>query len=362
MSSERAPTNEHIGFAASKGVLAALEDLGRTEDVKFSPDNCRLALAGFAKNKIVVLDVEIDASAAGKASVRLTDAIEITSSSLHRPHGLFFIDDETLVVANRGQGAPIFAVPPRGAVHTKFELSPLEMIRNDQVHRLQSPGSVTVSRVDPDLYELLICNNYAHNVSRHILERKEQCILKSHEILLNRGLRFPDGVAIDRQRRWIAISNHEKHSVYLYENTTQLNPHSKPDGILRNVNYPHGVRFTPDNNFVLVADAGAPYVNVYPKGENSWKGTRYPVRAFRVMAEDIYRRGNFHPQEGGPKGIDLDSGMNVLVTTCCEQSLAFFDLPGVLKKRELPMDWLKKSVAWRVLRVRDDLRRRRGWK
>lgn len=363
MSSERVLANaQQIHFAASKDVLAALGDLGRTEDVKFSPNNRRLALAGFGKNKIVVFDVDIDARATGRASVSLTDVIEITSSSLHQPHGLFFIDDETLVVANRGQSAPIFAVPPSGAADTKFELSPVETIRNDQVHRLKSPGSVTVSQVDRDVYELLICNNYAHYVTRHILEKKEQFVLRSHEILLNRGLSFPDGVAVDRKRRWIAISNHEAHSVFLYENTTQLNPHSKPDGVLRNVNYPHGVRFTPDNNFVLVADAGSPYVNVYAKDGESWKGTRYPVTAFRAMAENIYKRGRFHPQEGGPKGIDLDSGMNVLVTTCAEQGLAFFDLPGILKKRELPMDWLKKSVQWRVQRIRDDLRRRRGWK
>jgi DNA-binding beta-propeller fold protein YncE len=363
MSSERVPAiDQQIDFTASTTVLAALEDLGRTEDVKFSPDNRRLALAGFGKNKIVVFDVDIDASAAGGPSVSLTDVIEITSSSLHRPHGVFFIDDETLVVANRGQGAPIFAVPSSGTADKKCDLSPLQTIRNDQIHRLKSPGSVTVSQIDQGLYELLICNNYAHHVTRHILEKNEQITLRSHQILLSKGLGVPDGVHVDRDRRWIAISNHNAHSVFLYENTAQLDPHSKPDGILRNLNYPHGVRFTPDNNFVLVADAGAPYVNVYAKGGDSWRGPRYPFAAFRVMAETTYRRGRFHPTEGGPKGIDLDSGMNVLVTTCAEQGLAFFDLPGVLKKREFPMDWLKKSVEWRVQRLRDDLRRRRGWK
>ena len=363
MSTERGSANEQqIEFAASRDVLAALDDLGRTEDVKFSPDNRRLALAGFGKNKIVVFDVDIRPSAGGKTSVGLSGVVEITSPSLGRPHGLFFIDDETLVVANRGRGATIFAVPRAGASVTRVELIPLETIRNDAVHRLKSPGSVTISRIDGDLYELLICNNYAHYVSRHIVERNEQIVLKSHEILLSRGLKFPDGVAIDRQRRWIAVSNHEAHSVSLYENTARLNPDSKPDGTLRNVNYPHGVRFTSDNNFVLVADAGSPYVNVYARGSGTWRGTRYPVRAFRTMPESVYLRGRFHPQEGGPKGIDLDSTMSVLVATCAEQGLAFFDLAGILNKRVFPMDWLRKSVEWRVVWVRDDLRRRRGWK
>jgi DNA-binding beta-propeller fold protein YncE len=352
---------QQIEFTASKEVWGVLKDLARTEDVKFSPNNRRLAVAGFAKNKLVVFDVEISASASGR-KVALTDFMEIRSSSLHAPHGLCFIDDETLIVANRGGEAPILSVPSSGAVDKKFEMPALQTIRRDQFHQLKSPGSVSVSRIDQNLYEVLICNNYVHYVTRHILETGEHFVLRNSEILLRKGLSIPDGVAVDRERRWIAISNHNTHSVLLYENTPRLNGHSEPDGILRNVNYPHGVRFTPDDNFVLVADAGAPYVNVYAKDGDSWNGTRDPVTTFRVMDEMTYRGGRFHPSEGGPKGIDIDSDMNVLVTTCEKQTLAFFDLPEVLKKREIPLDWRKKSFQWRVERIRDNLRRRRGWK
>lgn len=352
---------QQIEFTASNEVWGVLKDLGRTEDVKFSPNNRRLAIAGFARNKLVVLDVDIASSAAGKRVI-LTDFMEITSSSLHAPHGLFFIDEETLVVANRGEGAPILRLPPSGAVDKKFTLSALQTIRGDQFHRLYSPGSVSVSRIDQNLYEVLICNNYANYVTRHILEGRGHFVFKSNEILLSKGLGIPDGVAVNRERRWIAISNHKTHSVFLYENTSRLNRHSEPDGILRNVNYPHGVRFTPDDNFVLVADAGAPYVNIYAKDGDSWKGIRDPVTTFRLMDEMIYKRGRHNPQEGGPKGIDIDSDMNVLVTTCEHQTLAFFDLPEILKKREIPMDWRKRSILWRVERIRADLQRLRGWK
>ncbi len=125
---------------------------------------------------------------------------------------------------------------------------------------------------------------------------------------------------MNRERRWIAISNHNTHSVLLYENTPRLSQHSEPDGVLRNLNYPHGVRFTPDDNFILVADAGAPYVNVYAKEGGSWKGNRKPVTSFRVMDETTYMRGRRNPQEGGPKGIDIDNDMTVLVMTCDEQA------------------------------------------
>ncbi len=196
MSSKGLLRNEpQIDFTASKEVWGALKELGRTEDVKFSPDNRRLAVAGFAKNKLVVFDVGITASAAGKR-VTLTDFIEITSSSLHRPHGLFFIDEETLVVANRGKAAPILRLPPSGAAEKQFALSALQTIRNDEFHRLKSPGSVSVSRIDENVYEVLICNNYAHYVTRHTLkEERGHLAFKDHEILLSKGLSIPDGVA-----------------------------------------------------------------------------------------------------------------------------------------------------------------------
>jgi hypothetical protein len=144
--------------------------------------------------------------------------------------------------------------------------------------------------------------------------------------------------------------------------------------VLEDLGRTEDVKFSPDNRrlavagfaksklVILVADAGAPYVNVYAKDGDSWKGIRDPVTSFRVMDEMMYRRGRRNPQEGGPKGIDIDSDMNVLVTTSDEQVLAFFDLPQILKKRGIPMDWRKKSVQWRVERIRADLRRLRGWK
>lgn len=361
VSSERPCANEQrIDFAASEDVRSVLRALGRTEDVKFSPDNRRLAVAGYKKNKLVVFDVAIEVSAAGKR-VSLQDFIEITSPGLHAPHGLCFIDDQTLVVANRWGDAPILKLPPGGAEEKSVELIPWQTICRDQVHLLDSPGSVTGSQLGENLYELLVCNNYANHVTRHILDIAGHFELKSSEILLSKGLGIPDGVAVSGDRRWIAISNHNAHSVFLYENTPGLNRHSEPDGILRNLNYPHGLLFTPDDRFMMVADAGAPYVNLYAKDGDGWKGMRDPVAAFRVMDETTFRRGRKNPQEGGPKGIDIDLGMNVLVTTCDEQVLAFFDLPSMLKKRGLPMDWRKKAIQWRVGWARERLRRMRGW-
>jgi hypothetical protein len=320
-----------IEFTASVEVQQALANLGRTEDVKFSPSNRCLAIAGYAKNKILVVDVEIVVSVAGKR-VDLTDCVEMESSSLHGPHGLSFIDDETLVVANRSGMVPILKVPPRGTEGRKVSVSALGYIRGNALHRLEAPGSVCVFPIEDGLYEVLICENYVHCVTRHILDGRATFRVKSNEILLHKGLGVPDGVAVNTDRRWICISNHNTHSVLLFENTPRLNRRSEPAGILSGVNYPHGVLFSPDDKFVFVADAGAPNVLVYARDGDSWQGLRYPVKSVRVMDDETFLRGRKNPEEGGPKGIDANSDMNVLVTTTTQQILAFYDVPRMLNQ------------------------------
>ena len=120
----------------------------------------------------------------------------------------------------------------------------------------------------------------------------------------------------------------------LYENKTSLNELSRPDGILRRSTYPHGLRFTSDGQFIVVADAGSPFVNIYQKNGSDWRGICNPLLSFRVLDEENYLRGNHNPEEGGPKGIDLHHAQNILVTTCESQPLAFFDLDAILESFE----------------------------
>ena len=47
-----------VQFSGSDEVLRALAAVGRTEDVQFSPDGKRLAIAGFAESRILILEVE----------------------------------------------------------------------------------------------------------------------------------------------------------------------------------------------------------------------------------------------------------------------------------------------------------------
>ena len=319
-----------VEFAAAPEVRHVLDRLGRTEDLHFSPSGRRLALAGFAGNRILVLEVEIAASRSG-TSVTLTGSIEVGSPGLCEPHGVFFLDEDTLVVANRAGGVTALKIPPGGPGSRTLVAPALESMRASKW--LHSPGSVSATPIGRDRYALLVCNNYANYVSRHVVGLSRELDVETNEILLSHGLSTPDGVAVDRHNRWIAVSNHGGRSVLLYENTPQLNLCSQADGVLAHVACPHGVRFSSDDEFVFVADAGAPFVHVYAKDGDSWRGERSPIVSFRVMDDATFARGRYNPTEGGPKGIDFDRDMSVLATTCEHQPLAFFDLPAILGQR-----------------------------
>jgi hypothetical protein len=100
-----------IGYCAPDGVREVVATIGRTEDVRFSPDNRRLALAAFNLNHIAVFDVDVTKKA-GVTSVSLTGVVEIASADLQHPHGVDFIDDDTIIVANRTGDACVFEMPP----------------------------------------------------------------------------------------------------------------------------------------------------------------------------------------------------------------------------------------------------------
>ena len=153
-------------------------------------------------------------------------------------------------------------------------------------------------------------------------------------MLLKKWLATPDGMCISRDRHWIAISNQKMRGVFLYEYTSFLNALSEPDGILRYVFSPHGVRFTSDGAFIVVADGGAPYVHIYAKNGSSWRGVHNPIKSLRIMNDEDFPRGRSNPHEGGPKGIDVDNAVNVLAVTCESRPLAFFDLKAILESTQ----------------------------
>jgi DNA-binding beta-propeller fold protein YncE len=319
-----------LQYTAPHTVTDAVDSLGRTEDVRFSPSNRRLAVASFHGNRIVVFDIDITSSF-GATRVALTGGVALSSPALQWPHGVDFLDDDTLIVANRRGDVALFRLPPGERSVRSQEVLPMARWPADGATFLNAPGSVAVTRVDEAGCEVLICNNRGHTVTRHLLDCHAGRALRHSEILLQKYLDIPDGVGVSPDRRWLAVSNHTTHNVLLYETSPTLNPDAEPDGILRRVSYPHGLRFSADGRHLFVADAGAPYLHIYAQDPDQWRGVRHPVATVRIMDDAVFGRGRHNPEEGGPKGLDIDASSTVLAVTSECQPLAFFDVPTLLQ-------------------------------
>ena len=301
-------------FQASDAVRDAVAGLGRTEDVRFSPSGRRLAIACYGTERIALVDVELELRSE-RLQVALTGIELHQPAALHEPHGIDFVDEDTLAVANRGGGVLVLRLPSAAAE----ELSTVGPDNGGGL--LDSPGSIAVRPVESGDHEVLTCNNWTSTIVRHTLVAGES--LARGEIIARRRLDLPDGLALSGDAQWLAVSNHNTHSVlvYAYESAGEQ---SEPVGVLRGVMYPHGLRFADDDRLLFVADAGAPLVHVF-EANGGWRGARFPIAAIRVMDEDTFARGHRTPEEGGPKGLDIDDRTGALVVTSEHQPLAFFD-------------------------------------
>jgi WD40 repeat protein len=313
-----------VNYTASDHVLKVIANLGRAEDVKFSPNNSRLAVASFGKNQIAIFDVCIT-GVPYQRNITLTAATEISSPYLKYPHGIDFIDEDRIIVANREGDAIIFQLPREKGNSNCYQLDPIGILGANNL--IYSPGAVSVIRKDQEVYEVLLCNNHADRVTKHVIDLNGSFSVRSDEVLLKKWLDFPDGVSVSGG--WIAISNHDCRNVLLYDTSASLHEDSDPDGVLGGIRHPHGVRFTSDGRFILVADYDG-YVHIYMKDDLDWRGVHSPLRSHRVLNVDnrLAKKGI---DPSGPKGIDVDSSLNTLVTTCEVQPLTFFDFAAIVQ-------------------------------
>ena len=120
-----------LQYAAPQSVVDAIGSLGRTEDVRFSPSNRRLAVASFYRNRVVVFDVDI-ASSSGATQVALTGGVELSSSALQWPHGVDFLDDDTVIVTSRGRDVAFFELPPGNRDVRSLEVLPIARWPSDR--------------------------------------------------------------------------------------------------------------------------------------------------------------------------------------------------------------------------------------
>jgi Lipoprotein LpqB beta-propeller domain len=294
-----------------------LGSLGRTEDIRLAPNGRRVAIACYWRDGIAVGDVELARTPSGPAAA-LTRLELLNSPVLREPHGLDWRDDETLVVANRAGGVAL------------LRLADGELVPIGAPVEVDAPGSLAVRPLDGRFHEVLVCENWRNEIARLVI--LEHGDIRVAPAAQRAWLDLPDGVALGRDGRWLAVSNHNTHTVFVFDREAGEN--GDPAAVLRGVDYPHGLQFAADDSVLLVADAGAPYVHVFSRPGEAWRGASFPAASVAVLDDPTFRRGRRNPMEGGPKGIDLDPSTDVLMVTCEELPLAFFDAAALLERPE----------------------------
>lgn len=318
---------QRISLRVAPAAEEALREVGRTEDIRFSPDNKRIAIPGFRQGACLLLDIEF-VQQNGEQIIEVTGFVDIRSEAICRPHGLDFIDNNTVIVANRRGWVSVFDLPRERGLNRICSLEPARIIRKAGLWRkLNWSGSVCVLNSDPKKTEILVCNNYHNKVTRHVFSNGSR--LESAEVLLENGIWLPDGVAVTPDKRWIAISNHNTRSVLVYDRQRKLDRRTAPSGVIFGARFPHGLRFTHGGRRLVVADAGDRFVHIFGSDDGTWSGERNPIASMKVIDEEKFARGHKSLKEGGPKGLDVDSAGKVMVVTCEEQHLAFFAIPAV---------------------------------
>lgn len=324
-----------LNCTGSQEVWDAIASMGRTEDVSWSPGGHRLALAAIALDRILIVGVE-QRTVEGVRAMHLTGALELVSSGLHRPHGICWLDDQLIAVANREGNLVLLDVPALPAGATVCALEPRSVIGKSVTPLLSTPGSVCGRDLGAGLHELWVCNGFAHYVTHHLLDALAGYSHLDSQVLMQEGLEVPDGVAIDAAAEWVAVSNHDRHAVALYRNDELLAPSRGAAAHLQGIQYPHGLRFAAQGQVLFVADAGAPHIAVFFRNGAHWTDQTQPQARVQVLDDAVFARGHRNPQEGGPKGIDVYEPWATMVTSCAEQPLAFFDIGPLLQQANVP--------------------------
>lgn len=307
----------------------------RTEDVKFSSDGKTL-VATATNGSILLFALHV-----GTRPIQIRNCGQLRSESLAAPHGVDFVDAQTIVVANRRGALAFYRIPPMDRWTDDMQIAPLLNWKSEhfgaagQMRQLRTrqvmcgPGSV---RVFGD--RLFVCCNNMNTVTAHRFTVEDEAIaVHSDDVLAQEGLEIPDGVGVSRDGRWVAISDHDHHRVVVHDMETGAQSCALRDPSL---NFPHGLCFDPDGTRLIVADAGGRYVHVFcSAGEwNEDQDTSalsqgaVALAAFKKTQDDTPEA--YRALEGGVKGLDIDPSGCILATTCRNQVLRFFEIAPLL--------------------------------
>jgi hypothetical protein len=317
----------------------------RSEDVKFSPSGRRLAVVA-TDGCLLLYSVDLEAR-----PIQVKAEAEFRSPSLIITHGVEFLSEDVLVVANRNANLVFFKIPPQS------EWQEVTVI--ESIHEVLSPlfgrSGVTRKLRERDLFcgpgsvrlldgILFVTCNYMNTVSTFSVTLNEKGLsVQEGVVVAHEGLSVVDGVAISKDGSLMALSDHDHHRVAIYrrsgynKNATveeKLQLRFEPACSLLDIDmhFPHGLRFDDEGQVVYAVDAGGRYIQVFAT-EDNWQTDIHgsTVKTFGIDLDAFNKSQQAVPEEhrlleGGGKGLDIDPSGRILVVTCRNQSLRFFGI------------------------------------
>lgn len=323
-----------IPYETTPEIEDKISKIGRTEDIKFSPDNKQFAIAETSSNKIHLFSIEINKD---NASFRIiiTKYSSITSQNLKYPHGVSFLGNKNLIVCNRNGGVTIFEIPADIYNDTEHSLKPIKKINGEGYifSDVNSPGSIDVVRIDENFYQTYICNNFWNMISYHEIKIDCSVKVKNKGVLIEKGVKIPEGISTSPNKNWIAISNHVDGNVLIYKNSQNLNRNTQPNAILKGPVCPHGLRFNPNGDKLFVTDASSQYIYYYECIDGNWGESKVTCRPILMIDDATFYMARNAARDGGVKGVDVDNSNAVLLTTHKSEVIGFYNIDNLINEK-----------------------------
>lgn len=304
--------------------------LHRSEGIAFSPSGNVMAIATSDTNKVFLFRRNAD----GQFETAPYESISGPEARLKYPHDVTFArsgDHELLAVAQRGGTIAIYS---KSGANDNYGPEPAFEICGPTTRLKYTDG---VAFVPPNNDYLAACNLQTGTVCfyRKTSSSPLRFDLQPVFELRHRSIVQPDGLAFSRSGEWLALANHGKHSVSIFQrrhrnaSPERVEYGPGPVTVIKDpgLHYPHSVAFSPETNHLVVTNAGANYFSAYAPTKGFWnmRWSQSPVARQIVGPDVLFREVNAqNKMEGGPKGIAIHQ--NTLAVCSPEYGVKIYSL------------------------------------
>lgn len=306
------PTFEINTDPGSVQSLRPLSKNEKFEGVGFSSSGNVIGLATSDTNAVVLFRRKAD----GHFEDTPYQTIGGSNAGLDYPHDVSFSkhgDSELLAVAQR---AGAIAIYEKSRADDTYGSKPVFEIRGPEARLAFSDGAAFVP---PNNEYLAACNYELGTISffRRVSPSSNAFETTPDFELKHPGIYRPDGLAFSRCGKWLAVANHGKQTVCIFQRRNRILSGGKlrygpePVTIIEDpqLRYPHSVAFSPQTNHLVVTNAGANYFCVYQPKRRTFKmrWSQSPKVRVTVGTDEAFSEVNMaNKMEGGPKGVAID--------------------------------------------------------